>query len=119
MKSKSNKNIRSISQVNKNQYKFILYFRNGEDLAWLESESFDLISYAYVLHEMPEENAMRVLNEMYRLLRPGGTMNGFEVPYPDTELGRIIMTEFNTWGHKWEEEGPKVKQNNSNLLLAI
>ena len=58
---------------------------------------------------MPEENAMRVLNEMYRLLRPGGTMNGFEVPYPDTELGRIIMTEFNTWGHKGEEEGPKVK----------
>ena len=85
-----------------------IHFRNGEDLSWLESESFDLISYAYVLHEMPEENGLRVLNEIYRLLKPGGTMNGFEVPYPDTELGRIVMTEFNTWGHKWDEEGPKV-----------
>lgn len=51
---------------------------------------------------------MRIVNEMYRLLKPGGTMNGFEVPYEDTEIGRIVMTEFNTWGHKWDEEGPKV-----------
>ena len=83
-------------------------FRNGEDLSWLESESFDLINYAYVLHEMPEGNARKILDEIYRLLKPGGTMNGFDVPYEDTELGRIIMTEFNTWGHKWDEEGPKV-----------
>ena len=46
-------------------------------------------------------------------------MNGFEDPYPDTELGRIIMTEFNTWGYKWDVEGPKVNRDNSNLLLAI
>ena len=38
-------------------------------------------------------------------------MNGFEVPYPDTELGRIVMTEFNTWGHQWDVEGPKVNIN--------
>ena len=87
---------------------FSAYFRNGEDLTWLDSESFDLINYAYVLHEMPAENCLRVISEMYRLLKPGGTMNGFEVPYPDSELERIIMTEWNTWGHKWDEEGPKV-----------
>jgi len=94
--------LRNVSKEN-----VAFYHGNGEDLSWLESESFDLISYAYVLHEMPEENGLRVLNEIYRLLKPGGTMNGFEVPYPDTELGRIVMTEFNTWGHKWDEEGPK------------
>merc|ERR1712179_800715 len=46
-----------------------------------ESETFDFINYAYVLHEMPADNAMRVINEMYRLLVPGGVMNGFEVPF--------------------------------------
>ena len=60
---------------------------------------------------------MRVLNEVYRLLKPGGTMNGFEVPYPDTELGRIVMTEFNTWGHEWDVEGPKVNINIKEGLL--
>jgi ubiquinone/menaquinone biosynthesis C-methylase UbiE len=45
----------------------------------LESNSFDFINYAYVLHEMPAENALAVVGEMYRLLAPGGTMNGFEV----------------------------------------
>ena len=54
---------------------------NGEDLSWLESESFDIINYAYVLHEMPAVNAINIINEMYRLLKPGGSMTGFEVPF--------------------------------------
>merc|ERR1711915_236494 len=49
--------------------------------SWLETESFDFINYAYVIHEMPADNAMRVISELYRLLAPGGTMNGFEVPF--------------------------------------
>merc|ERR1711978_824364 len=66
------------------------YQATAEDLSWLESESFDMINYAYVLHEMPSDNAMRVIREMHRLLRPGGTMNGFEVPYFDSALEREI-----------------------------
>ena len=81
------------------------YAANAEDLSWLESESFDLINYAYVLHEMPADNAMRVISEMHRLLRPGGTMNGFEVPYFDSALEREIAVVFNTWGHDWQEAG--------------
>ena len=42
------------------------YAANGEDLSWLESESFDIINFAYVLHEMPADNAMRVISEMHR-----------------------------------------------------
>lgn len=94
--------LRNVSQDN-----VVFYHGNGEDLSWLESDSFDLISYSYLLHEMPHENSQKIVNEMYRLLKPGGVMNGFEVPYPDTEIARIVYTEFNTWGHKWDEEGPK------------
>jgi len=83
------------------------YHANAEDLSWLESESFDFINYAYVLHEMPAENGLRVIDEMYRLLKHGGTMNGFEVPFFENELERLGYVEFNTWGHIWDVPGPK------------
>ena len=34
-------------------------------------------------------------------------MNGFEVPYWENDLERFAYIEFNTWGHKWDTEGPK------------
>jgi len=93
--------VRNVSNVQ-------FYAANAEDLSWLESESFDIINYAYVLHEMPATNAFSIINEMYRLLKPGGTMNGFEVPFPDSELERQIMVEANTWGYDWHDsDGPQ------------
>ena len=50
----------------------------------MDSDSFDIINYAYVLHEMPAVNAINIINEIYRLLKPGGSMTGFEVPFPDS-----------------------------------
>merc|ERR1712045_437447 len=78
---------------------------NAEEMSWLESETFDFINYAYVLHEMPADNAIRVVNEMYRLLKAGGTMNGFEAPFVDNLAARETYVLFNTWGHSWQEEG--------------
>jgi ubiquinone/menaquinone biosynthesis C-methylase UbiE len=81
------------------------YQANAEDMSWLQSETFDLINYAYVLHEMPTENALNIVSEIYRLLRTGGTMNGFEVPFFKNEAERWGYVEFNTWGHSWEDSG--------------
>ena len=50
----------------RNESNVEFFAANGEDLSWLEAESFDLINFAYVLHEMPAENAMRVVSEMHR-----------------------------------------------------
>merc|ERR1712241_234889 len=84
------------------------YAANAEDLSWLESESFDLINYAYVLHEMPATSAMAMVTEMYRLLRPGGVMNGFEVPFPESDWERQYMVDSNTWGYDWQDsDGPQ------------
>lgn len=93
--------IRNVSNVE-------FYAGNGEDLSWLESESFDIINYAYVLHEMPAVNAINIINEMHRLLKPGGSMTGFEVPFPDSVLERELMVNSNTWGYSWEDsDGPQ------------
>ena len=43
---------------------FHIHFQaNGEYLPMFEDESFDLINYAYVLHEMPAYNAKQMVNE--------------------------------------------------------
>ena len=52
------------------------YQMNGEDMSLLESGSFDFVNFAYLLHEMPADNAKGVVDEMNRLLAPGGTIHG-------------------------------------------
>ena len=90
--------LRNVTNVN-------FYQATAEDLFWLVSESFDLINFAYVLHEMPAFNALNIIGEIHRLLRPGGTMNGFEIPFVENEINREVYTIFNTWGHSWEDGG--------------
>lgn len=45
---------------------------NGEDTG-LPSQSFDIVSIAYVLHECPTRAIVNLVKEAFRLLRPGGT----------------------------------------------
>ena len=59
------------------------------------------------MHEMPAENCLRIIKEMFRLLKSGGIMNGFDVPYKEDYLSALIYAEFNTWGHKWDAPGEK------------
>ncbi|KAF7833928.1 Demethylmenaquinone methyltransferase [Senna tora] len=46
---------------------------NGENTG-LPSDSFDLISIAFVLHECPERAIVNLVREAFRLLRPGGSL---------------------------------------------
>nr|GEW28433.1 S-adenosyl-L-methionine-dependent methyltransferase [Tanacetum cinerariifolium] len=45
---------------------------NGENTG-LDSQSFDIVSIAYVLHECPARATINLVKEAFRLLRPGGT----------------------------------------------
>merc|ERR1712210_387076 len=72
------------------------YQANAEDMSWLESETFDFINYAYVLHEMPADNAIRVVNEMYRLLKEGG--QGPEPYMQEYEFGVQLTNALATAG---------------------
>ncbi|KAK1412340.1 hypothetical protein QVD17_33511 [Tagetes erecta] len=45
---------------------------NGEDTG-LDSQSFDIVSISYVLHECPARATINLAKEAFRLLRPGGT----------------------------------------------
>ena len=56
----------------------MLFYQDNAETTHFEDESFDLIQYTYVLHEMPEVNADLVVREAMRLLKPGGILSGFE-----------------------------------------
>ncbi|RYQ87132.1 hypothetical protein Ahy_B09g094604 isoform A [Arachis hypogaea] len=46
---------------------------NGEDTG-LPAKSFDIVSISYVFHECPTRAIVNIVNEAFRLLRPGGTL---------------------------------------------
>ncbi|MBG1244841.1 class I SAM-dependent methyltransferase [Nostoc sp. NZL] len=67
--------------------KVFFYQENAEVTHWTDN-SFDIVHFTYVLHEMPQENARKILQEMYRLLKPGGTFSAMEVMYDETAQER-------------------------------
>merc|ERR1712241_465146 len=95
---RAEKQIRKASNVE-------FYQANAEDMFFIESNSVDFINFAYVLHEMPAENARRVVNEMYRILKPGGVLNGLESPYERNPVAREAFVLTQTWGHDWSVQG--------------
>ena len=93
-------------------------------MPFFEDGSFDFINFAYVIHEMPGENAKAMVREMYRLLAPGGVLNGFEVPYKKNEAARDAFVLSNTWGYDWDVAGdhgpePYIAEFEYNTLLPL
>jgi len=97
------KEMRGISNVH--------FYQDNAENTHFEDESFDIIQYSYVIHEMPAENAEMLINEAYRLLTPGGVFSGFEVPYIDDFVTRKATIQFQTWGCDWNQtdcqQGPE------------
>jgi ubiquinone/menaquinone biosynthesis C-methylase UbiE len=89
------------------------YQENAEATHWPD-ESFDIVHFTYVVHEMPQENARQVLREMYRLLKPGGTFSAMEVMYDETEEERQARVNRSTAAEPFLEEYMKL-----NLAIAI
>ncbi len=57
--------------VENENYTFTEY--NGKDIPF-NDESFDLITCFMILHHIPEENLIILLNEIYRVMIPGGIL---------------------------------------------
>ena len=53
-------------------------FQDNGESTHFDADTFDIVQYSYVLHEMPMENAHALLSEAYRILKPGGVLSGFE-----------------------------------------
>ena len=54
--------------------KIIYHHMMAEDLSFA-SNTYDIVSISYLLHEIPTKTAEEVIAEAYRVLRPGGTLS--------------------------------------------
>lgn len=58
----------------------------------LPDESFDIVTISLVLHELPDELAVRILHEAHRLLKPNGRLIVTEWEPPVKLMQKIIFT---------------------------
>lgn len=87
--------------------KNVAFYQGNAEKTWYPDNSFDVVHYTYVLHEMEQPNGRAVLQEAMRILRPGGVLLGFEVPYIDNLAMRKTLEEFTAWGSKGESDFKK------------
>lgn len=93
-------------QWNKQNVDF--YHGNGESMPYFEDNTFDIVSYTLVLHESTAQTSMNILKELLRVLKPGGTMSGFEVAYLANPLQRAQVEFFTTFGFIGDKDYEKV-----------
>ncbi|XP_072016188.1 uncharacterized protein [Amphiura filiformis] len=86
----------------------VFFYQGNVESLYYEDNTFDIIQYTYVLHEMPYQNARTVLKEAYRILKPGGVLSGFDVTYWENDFWREFNIETNTWGVEWNDTNPDV-----------
>lgn len=73
---------------------------NAEDLTQFADESFDLISTSMVLHELSAQSMPKILNEISRLLTPGGLSVHLEQPqYSGRPVFEQFMRDWDTWNN--------------------
>ena len=63
-----------------------------------EDGSFDMITSYILFHEVENSRIQLILNEMYRLLRPGGTFTIFDFPYDMKQLPPFLRYFFDLDG---------------------
>jgi len=66
-----------------------------------EAQSFDLILSQFALHEKPTETIDRELQEVRRLLKPGGVFSVVDFDFPGTES---LLSGFYKWGVRLIEQ---------------
>lgn len=69
----------STSMLNNCQKDDITYMKDYAHQSSLMGESFDMINSMFLFHEAPREGRIALLNECYRLLKPGGYLNIMDI----------------------------------------
>jgi SAM-dependent methyltransferase len=65
----------------------------------LAAATFDRVLADQVLEHLPSEKVVATLNEVYRVLKPGGTLEVY-VPHADSRLSHQDPTHKSTWTYR-------------------
>merc|ERR1711998_741348 len=80
------------------------YLLNAQNMSAIPDNTYDIISFTYVLHEMRTENSAAILKEIQRVLKPGGHVSGFEVSYIANPINRAALEHFTTFGKQGDKD---------------
>lgn len=87
---------------------FVMRHESG-DATSFEDNYFDVVSSYALLHEVPDETSIGIINEAFRVLRPGGQMMMVDVPpYREIEDFQFLIYDWETEGRVepyWREAG--------------
>lgn len=94
------------------------YWMNGQNMSAIPDNSYDIVSFTYVLHEMKTVNSYAVLKEIQRVLKPGGAVSGFEVSYLQNRNVRMAVEHFTTFGEQGDKDYQEVGLHGPEPFMA-
>lgn len=93
----------AIASYRNELYKHNIYYAHGnaERLPFSDN-SLDIVTFQFVLHEVPEVPTVQMLNEVMRVLKPGGTI--FIIDLEPTKLqSTLSQSQFRRWAFEVTE----------------
>jgi len=80
----------------------INYYHKMAESTKFEDCSYDFIVCNFLLHEVPYESSKLIINELYRILKPGGVLAIVDLD-PKNVKNKLIVSEFRKWAFEVTE----------------
>ena len=93
-----------MAKLRAENFKFpIQYFhKNAEDMNTISDSSQELVVCNFIMHELPEEATINVINEAYRILKPGGIIAIVDLT-PRVINNNLLVSKFRKWAFEVTE----------------
>ena len=78
------------------------YHKNAEQISNFNDNSYDLIVCNFIFHELPEQASKNIINEIYRLLKPGGVIAIVDIT-PKVVNDNFLLSKFRKWAFEVTE----------------
>lgn len=94
----------AMAKLRSEKFKFPInyYHKNGEDMVVIDDNSQELVVCNFIMHELPEEATINIINEVYRILKPGGVIAIVDLT-PRAINDNLLVNKFRKWAFEVTE----------------
>uniref|UniRef100_A0A6C0AXV2 Methyltransferase domain-containing protein n=1 Tax=viral metagenome TaxID=1070528 RepID=A0A6C0AXV2_9ZZZZ len=85
----------AMAKLRSEKYNFPIKYihKNAEDMDNIENESQELVVCNFIMHELPESATINIINEAYRILKPGGVFAIIDIT-PRIVNNNLVINKF-------------------------